>query len=129
MVNRELVFNHFNNYVISNNIKYDLVISARCELLFEHKIDLQSIVNDVQNNFLCIPSGYDWLGGINDHIAFGNMETIKIYTNLFKHIINILDTGIIFHPETLLRKYLEKTGVNIKRPEIQYRFLGNIFQL
>jgi hypothetical protein len=127
-LNRELVFNHFNNYVISNNIKYDLIISSRCELLFYNKIDLSSIVNDVQNNFLCIPNGHDW-GGINDHMAFGNIETINIYMNLFKYIINILDTDVTLHPETLLKKYLEKTGVNIKRPEIQYRCLGNIFHL
>lgn len=124
-LNRELVFTHFNNYVISNNINYDIVISLRCDLWFNNKIDLQSLMNDVQNNFLCIPSGCDFVGGINDQCAFGNIETINIYMNLFSHVINILDRGIILHPETLLKVYLDESKVNIKRPKIPYYIKRN----
>lgn len=124
-LNRQLVFSHFNNYVTSNNIKYDIVMSLRCDLWFNNKIDLLSLNNDVKNNFLCIPSDFDYVNGINDQCAFGNIETINIYMNLFNSVINILDRDIILHPETLLKVYLDESKVNIKRPKISYYIKRN----
>lgn len=118
-LNRSLVFDGFYNYVISNNVNYDMVISLRCDLWFNNKLDLLSIKNDIDNNFLCIPNGYDY-GGINDQCAFGNTQTINVYMNLYKNITNILNSGIILHPETLLIAHLHEHNINIRRPEIPY---------
>lgn len=120
-LNRLSVFYKFKDYVISNNITYDLIISFRCDLWFEQKIDLGSIVNDTNNNCICIPSGCDY-GGINDQCAFGNMKTMNIYMTFFNQIINFLNNGIILHPETLLKHWLDSNHniLQIKRPNIKY---------
>jgi len=53
-----------------------------------------------------IPNDEDH-GGINDRFAFGNYESMKVYCNA------IVDKE--YHPETALKLYLDKVGLNVMR--------------
>jgi hypothetical protein len=56
-----------------------------------------------------VPSEFDHHGGLNDQFAVGSLESLEIYCSLYDHLIPILSKGVVsFHPETILRYYLEK---------------------
>jgi hypothetical protein len=123
--NRNNIWNKFEEYVKNTNKKYDIIVSTRNDLWFNDKIDYITLKRMVDKNYICIPNPeFDYptsLGGINDQFAIGNYHTISIYLKLYKSFIELLDSGVTLHPETLLFVYLSKQKLEIHRFLINYK--------
>jgi hypothetical protein len=92
--------------------KYDLIIKTRPDIKIEEPINL------IQSPNLSIPYGWDWSGGINDLMAWGNQSNIQMYCELFymfNALANYMDK---INPETMLREYLNIKNIKTERPEI-----------
>jgi hypothetical protein len=102
-------------------IEYDLVISSRSDLWFTSPIPFESYLpfETFTCNGICIPENFDY-GGINDQCAFGCLQDMKTYLNLYSEIIPLLEDGVKMHPETLLKAHLDKQQVNVHRCKTKY---------
>jgi hypothetical protein len=96
------------------NLKYDIVIKTRPDLQI---YDIPKI-DDVNSKSLYIPRGWDWSEGINDLIAWGNSESIDYYCNLFVNFIETVKDMNRLNPERILKSWLGKSSLEIKRPEV-----------
>ena len=73
------------------------------------------------NRSVYIPEGSDFLNGVNDQMAFGNMDTMKKFMNMYSSIVKIyLETNIPFHPETYVRESIRIRGLQLKRFNLNY---------
>jgi hypothetical protein len=104
-LNRKKVFGLLDTYIKENNIYYDIVISFRNDLFLNEEFNILKYLDYIKSNHILIPEGNDY-GGLNDQLAFGNYYVMKIYFSLYDSIIEILNKGILLHPETLLKYYL-----------------------
>jgi hypothetical protein len=112
--------NAFNDYVRTTNIHYDVIISTRIDLRFKCEINLIDSLKHIQNNELCIPNPvFDYLG-INDQFAMGNSNTIDTYLNAYNSLFELLESGVILHPETLLINYLRNNNMTFHRFDFPY---------
>lgn len=114
-VNRLRVFQLLRNYMKEKNVFYDAILSYRLDIIAQDKIDW----SEIDSNTLYIPAKNDY-GGINDQIAYGSINVMKKYMTIYNDLNNILEDGCIFHPESLLKKYLEKCRLIIERIRFRY---------
>ena len=100
----------------------DIVVSARFDIYIKEYIFHPLSCHRIEDNTIYIPSGQDW-GGLNDQFAYGNYESMSKYCNLYKYIdsLELHD----FHPETLLKKYIEKVGLNVVRTKKVYELISD----
>ena len=107
-------------YERENNMKFDCVIRMRFDSDFEGKtLDVSKC-----SDGLYIPEGEDWLGGINDQFALGSSESMDIYSNLINNLESLQDGD--YHPESLLRNYLNKQNVKVERFDFCVRINNKI---
>lgn len=99
------------------NIKYDVVIRAR----FDTEINQLLPINIEEG--IMIPTEQDWLGGINDQLAWGNAEKMFWYFDMIKYIEQYTKNGTPVHPELMLKQHLEQGSVSIARTPINYRII------
>ena len=102
--------------ISSHSIKFDIVMKWRTEINFGHLFQFNDILEPLT---IYIPSNYDY-GGVNDQIAYGNFESMKLYSDLFKYLIDY--KNVRTHPETLLKCHLKKY-VSIIRFNFNYKLL------
>ena len=109
----ELIEEHMKN----NNIKYDLIVKYRPDIMRE---DLPNFFI-TENNEVYTPDEhiFGW-PGINDMIAFGNFESMKVYSNMYDCIDEYINNNVLFHPETMLRYHLDNKGITIKNFKYKY---------
>jgi hypothetical protein len=111
-------FELINRYTEKYNTKFDRVV--------KYRTDIDNTTNNTINLLLCdretvyVPEGCDF-GGINDQIAYGDMETMCKYSQCAKNITKMCESGIVYHPEMLLKKHLEIERVNISRFKYIYK--------
>lgn len=106
---------------------YDIVIKLRADIVFFEELLLPEVI---EKNTIYIPEGNDYpyhsydpfyhVEGINDHLAYGTFETMKVYSNVYKNIDNYCSNGRPYHPESLLLHHLQSNGLKIKRFRISY---------
>ena len=112
--------NALNDYMRTTNIHYDVIISTRIDLRFKCEMNLIDSLKHIQNNELCIPNPcFDWMG-INDQFAMGNSNTIDTYLNAYNSLFELLESGVILHPETLLINYLRNNNITFHRFDFPY---------
>lgn len=108
-------------YQEENNMKFDTIV--------KYRMDIDNLNDDVieiittEKNTCYIPEGQDWRNGINDQIAYGDFDTMFKYCNLVNNIRNLCQSGVIFHPETLLLNHIQREEINIKRFYFDYRLI------
>jgi hypothetical protein len=113
-INKQRVYNLLEKHISLTNKVYDFVISTRLDIVYLNEINFNTFDNNLH-----IPLHADWLGGINDQIAIGSIENMKIYMNIYSNIIHLLETRkSIVHPESLFKAHLE--NVIIKRFPLNY---------
>ena len=112
-------FELLEKYETKYNIKFRVIIKFRGDLISNSVISLNNILD---KSSVYIPNGFDY-GGINDQIAFGNFEAMKIYCNCVDEIINYCKNRIKFHPETLLKHHLDKNNIKINRFNYSYNII------
>lgn len=103
-----------NTLTAYSNKKYDVVIRARTDVLFDTNINI------VSNNMLNVPVGltvgaFQGDIGINDCFGYGTPTIMNYYSCLFLKIMEYLDNGHhIFPPEHLLLTHLSKVNMKIR---------------
>lgn len=81
---------------------YDLYIRTRIDILYASFLNFQgNFSNDIY-----IPDGGDWRGGFFDMFAISNADGMKYYSSLFNYLNYYAETGVMAHPETMLRHHL-----------------------
>lgn len=105
------------NLVEKSNIRYDLILYSRMDVLYINKLNLD--VNNVEDN-IYTPQFHKW-GGLNDRFALGKYNIMKIYANRFDYDKEFLDnTKNKFHAETFLNYVMKKN--DIKNIDINIKF-------
>ena len=101
-----------NRYQEANGFKYDVIIKSRFDLDCDSEIQ----IIEPQPNEIYIPNGWDWNGGVNDLFALGNNEVMNYYCNMFNNLLPMIRDGHLFHPEYLMKIFLDMSGFKINRP-------------
>lgn len=113
-MNKERVFKLFKDH---NDFNYDAILSLRVDIVFLKPI----LFNDIKSNTIYIPNGCDWAGGLNDQLAYGDIEAMEKYMNIFKYIFDILDNGkSIPHPENLTLANIKLHNLQLMRFDLPY---------
>lgn len=115
--NNKKAFELIEEHMKSNNINYDLIVKFRPDIMNEY---LPTFFIP-QDNEVYTPDEhvFGW-PAINDMIAFGNFETMKVYSSMYDYIDQYIDNGVLFHPETMLRYHLDDKGIIIKNFKYTY---------
>jgi hypothetical protein len=120
----------FENYCSKHNETYDIVIALRMDIGLNEKINFTNLLEKINNNILCIPDDGNSCGpasSINDRFAIGNFFTITNYLKVYDSIYNLLESGILLHPERLLKSYLDRNNLKFYRFKLNYQLLENRF--
>ena len=120
--NNMKAFDIIKEYEQLHNIQYDIIIKFRADIISNH---ILPIVNNIETNTIYIPEGYKWdfyhLEGINDHIAYGNSDVMKVYSNVFPNIEKYcIEEHRGYHPESLVLYNLQRHGIKIQRFAYDY---------
>jgi hypothetical protein len=98
--------------------QYDIVISLRIDLIFSSKFNFSSI----EENTVYIPEGCDYHPNcVNDQIAYGRTDVMKLYHSIYPNAIELLQKGLsCAHPESLNYANLKYNKVRIHRFPMKY---------
>jgi len=118
-LSRSNILETLNNYQKKYNCNWDLIISMRADLNFINKINYNEIIQEINNNKLCIPACADF-GGLNDQIAFGNIHTMQGYLSVYNSLKSYLDSNVVLHPETLLSYHIKHLNIPVSRFVLNY---------
>ena len=121
-INKNRVYNLFLKYIEANNKHYDIIMYLRADLKIYDKFDFQY----PKDNEIYIPIGKNYCDGINDQVAYGNQNAMKIYSNLIYNCKTLLSNKLSYvHPETLTTMNLKYNGVAINRFVLKYDIIRN----
>lgn len=108
-------------YEKENNIKYDLLMVWRPELVFYKTLEKEEIEKALNGDVL-IPDAWDFKEVnpvcVSDIGVVTNRESMDTYASLIDYIDKYWEEGHLFHPETLMGVHLEKTG--LRRTGVHY---------
>ncbi len=117
------------------SVEYDFVVSSRTDLMFSASIigspypDLSLYRGSEKyfiENHIWIPSPEKDYWGINDQYAFGRLPSMLVYLKTYSGLYDLLEKGVVLHPETLLANYLVERGINASRFLMEYKIERNI---
>ena len=111
-------FELMETYQNKHQITFDTILKFRADLFSNTEFHISEIEQDT----IYIPNSFDF-SGINDQIAYGTPNSMKIYTNCVDHIINYCKKDIIFHPETILKHHLVTNNLKIIRFRYPYQLI------
>lgn len=98
--------------------RYDLVIRSRTDLLLDTAIDLRRLAR-VAEDHLIVPRNGHWRGGLSDQFAVSSAMNMTIYASLFSRLNAYVESGVIAHPETLLRHHCRAQNLPIMLADTQ----------
>lgn len=113
-------FDLMRNYESLNDIKYDCVIRMRFDLSF----DDFPLFREVAPDTVYVPSGSDHRGGLNDLMALGDAASMERYCLLFPSLFNYANSGMGFHPESILRHHMNLSKLVVDRFDVKYKLRG-----
>lgn len=102
--------------------KYDIIVKYRADI-----VPHQDLVfpDSIEPNTVYIPNGEDHtyhsddpyyhFEGINDWLAYGDFESMKIYSNVYDKVDEYCSNGRPYHPESLRLYHLEMNHLKIER--------------
>jgi hypothetical protein len=114
LYHKRKAFEMLTEYQKNHNMKFDCIIFMRADMDLTFTPPLN--ISLVKHNTLYIPEPiYDW-SGLNDQMAYGDYETMKKYCELIDHIEKLCkEQGLLFHPETMMKKHVENSGLHLER--------------
>ena len=118
-INKSRVFQLLMHHVDKTKTVYDVVLSIRLDLSIYNPF----VFDSIQENTVYIPNCYDYVGNaINDQIAYGTMESMEKYMNVFYVMLHLIQTNkSIVHPETLTLANIRLYNLNVVRFELSYK--------
>lgn len=107
----------------NNNIKYDLIIKYRSDIIENNKLpDLSNIEDNILYMPLC--QRYvevNFLEPVNDQVAIGTYDIMKKYCMVYPNIdIYLKNNDMLYHPETILSYHLKYNNIIIKPLNFHY---------
>ena len=125
-VNRQRVFQDMRDYMIKNNVWYDLVVCTRLDTWCYEALNVSKYDN-LSDTEIYVPNGCDW-GGLNDQFAFGNYYAMEKYMMLYSNmrpILDILMTSIGYYgPEPILKVNIELNELTVHRFPLYYKLIN-----
>jgi hypothetical protein len=117
-INKNRVLQLLEEYIHTNNIQYNCVVSLRIDCVFQNNFYFDCL----EDNTIYIPVDRDYLEkGINDNIAYGKLDVMKKYNSINPK--DLLDKQLsIPHPESLNYANITLYKLHIVRPIINYHF-------
>ena len=104
-------------YQNDNHIDYDIVLRIRSDYYFINHIN-QSQLESAKKGEILIPNEWDFKEvhplAVSDGIALSNNFSMNKYCELYNHIDNYFDEGIMFHPETYFGVHIDRMNLNRK---------------
>lgn len=104
-------------YQNDNHIDYDIVLRIRSDYYFINHIN-QSQLESAKKGEILIPNEWDFKEvhplAVSDGIALSNNFSMNKYCELYNHIDNYFDEGIMFHPETYFGFHIDRMNLNRK---------------
>jgi len=94
-------------YEKEKNIKFDICVRTRPDLLFFNKIDF----NYISDNKIVIPEDYNYLDGFCDQFWYSDSYTYDKIAELYLKIPEYINDGCLFHPETLLSYHCNHNNI------------------
>lgn len=95
----------------------DIVLKYRSDIITNQKLELPS---SVSSNTIYVPDSNQWKG-INDQIAYGDKESMKIYCGVYDKIEEYVKKNhVSFHPETLLLHHLKTENIKVETFNYKY---------
>jgi hypothetical protein len=115
-INKNRVFELFEEYLEKTRTEYDCVLSLRVDCVFKNKF----LFDSFQDNTIYIPYGFDWVeNGINDQLAYGKLDVMRKYNSI--NPVELLEKGLsIPHPETLNYANIKFHKLLVERPCLEY---------
>lgn len=115
-INKNRVFALFEDWCLRHAAaEYDAVVSLRVDCVFQTQFEFDNL----RDQTVYIPLGSDYVGGINDQIAYGKPDVMKKYNGINPK--ELLDFGrSIPHPENLTRANLEFHHLGVDRVDLRY---------
>ena len=115
-INKMRVFQLLQSHIKEMNTHYDIIFSTRLDIIYKGTINFSIPEHDT----IHVPEGYDFYG-LNDQIAYGNLEVMSVYMNIFNNALIILQAGKSFlHPETLNMNNMKYNGIMVERFPLDY---------
>ena len=126
--------------ISTSGVQYDVVVKYRSDVCASSLLppdfwsSLKTGFSDTELHVPCCAHSPTFpccdYGGLNDQIAYGSFAVMHDYSALFTELNNLLSSGTVFHPETLLRDHIRSTKHALIRPVFNYsldlrRFSGN----
>lgn len=102
-------------YMEQYKTRFDVIVKYRSDIRNEYELR----IIQAGDNTIYIPEGYDY-NGLNDNIAYGNIESMCKYTKCVDYISYLCECGTVYHPETILDTYLKLVQVDIERIQFPY---------
>jgi len=104
-------FTHIEQYQKQNSMHFDCILYYRADMDSKDKL----VLNTPEINTVYIPNDREY-DGYNDRMAYGNYESMKLYSNLINSLEKILrDNPSVNNPEVILKKYLENTELKVSK--------------
>lgn len=109
------------NHQVKNNFVYDIVLKYRADIISQ---DIIRLLGEISIGTVYIPDCYGWdfydQPGINDHIAYGSFDVMKVYSDVFSNVEDYCRNGRGYHPESLLLHHLRTKNIKIERFPFEY---------
>lgn len=118
--NRFKAFELLEKYQKHHNMKFDCIIFMRVDM--DSSLSPELEIGDIKPNTLYVPETiYDW-SGLNDQMAYGDFDTMKIYCDVVHNIKKMCEEqDLTFHAESMLKKHIENSGLHLERFRHFYR--------
>jgi SAM-dependent methyltransferase len=114
---KQLVDEYENN----NNIKYDLIVKLRSDLMFTGKFNIENAFDK-----LCVPNiGQYYFHAMNDQFALGPASSMKTYLSLYENMVNYFHGRVtsMLRPEFILKYHLAANKIPYYEMNIPYYIL------
>ena len=98
------------DHEVKNNFKYDLVIRNR----FDTKLDSVIDFGNLDTNVITVPTGcFNPVNGYVDCFAIANSTNIDMYSDLYNHLDQYLNTAELLCGEYILKRHIDNNHIPV----------------
>jgi hypothetical protein len=102
------------------NVEYDFILRVRSDSNLNGPIDVSRL--NINHDEIYMPNN-NWFGfpglEVNDQFAIGKDQAVTTYCDIVHSIKKYNDSGIAFHPETLLAKHLLANNIKTIKADFE----------
>lgn len=122
-------FSIMENYCEENSFKYDLVVRARLDFIWEDHVKLENFHNIDDKSIYLMKDRYASHSRLNtnDKYFAGSFDAMKKVCNLFNCISNYQKAGIMVEGQKLIETHIRCLGLQVKwigHPHTYYKCMG-----